>query len=71
MAPVYLYRCADGHEFEISHSLNDDLNGHICETECGNNGNEICKEEIQRIPCTTAFNLLGSGWPGKRIKEGN
>jgi putative FmdB family regulatory protein len=50
--PIYEYRCADGHQFEVIQSMSDDP-----VTEC-----EVCGKPVERVFHPVAVHFKGSGF---------
>jgi putative FmdB family regulatory protein len=50
--PIYEYRCANGHEFEVVQRMTDDP-----VTEC-----EVCGEPVSRVFSPVAVHYKGSGF---------
>ena len=54
--PVYKYKCANNHEFEMFYNLSNVPEEMPCF------GEQSCQETARKVPCTTAFQLKGGGW---------
>jgi putative FmdB family regulatory protein len=50
--PIYEYRCANGHTFEVMQSMGDDPVA-VC---------EVCSEPVQRVFHPVAVHFKGSGF---------
>jgi putative FmdB family regulatory protein len=50
--PIYEYKCADGHQFEVIQSMSDDP-----VTEC-----EVCGKPVERVFHPVAVHFKGSGF---------